>query len=67
MAKDFTDAEMAEMDAELRRTRVFPADTIFDPTAEARGEPRWRKLTATDIKADAKGGEDAPPPKDEKK
>jgi hypothetical protein len=45
MAKaDYTDKEMAEFDAQVQRRGIFPAGTVFDPTAQARGEPRWRKV-----------------------
>lgn len=48
---DFTDDEMKEFDRVVQKTGRFPADTIFDPSAEARGESRYRKVTADDKKA----------------
>lgn len=48
MAKgDFTDEEMAQFDYDVQRFGRFPGGgVVFDPVAESRGEPRWRKLTA---------------------
>jgi hypothetical protein len=40
---DYTEEEMKAFDKTLQQSGQFPPDSVFDPTAEARGEPRWRK------------------------
>lgn len=48
---DFTDDEMKEFDKVVQKTGRFPENTIFDPSAESRGEARYRKITSDDKKA----------------
>lgn len=47
---DYTEEQMAEFDAIRQKTGRFPENTVFDGGAEARGEPRYRKITADDKK-----------------
>lgn len=46
---DFTEEKMKEFDRIVQKTGRFPADTVFDPRAGARGEPRYRKLQKEDM------------------
>ena len=50
MAKTYTDKQITEIMATYRKTRAFPENTKFDPSAEARGEPIIRDLTADELK-----------------
>lgn len=47
---DYTDKQLAEHMDTLTRERVFPANSIFDPGAERRGEPILRKLTPAETR-----------------